>query len=98
MVNFGKFSSVNTVIFNDFSPKMTTVRPKYVAWGSIQDGVAMTWIRYINNNNSLFTQTYLILEKRGLCVMKNRSLISFRGYCLFHLILAVPLWSFTEVY
>ena len=47
MVNFGKFSSENTVIFDDFSPKMTTVRPKYVAWGSIQDGVAMTRIRYM---------------------------------------------------
>ena len=45
MVNFGKFSSKNTVIFADFSPKMTTVHPKYVAWGSIQDGVAMTRIR-----------------------------------------------------
>ena len=35
----------NTVIFNDFSPKMTKVRPKYISWGSIQDGVAMTRIR-----------------------------------------------------
>ena len=48
MVNFGKFLSEITVIFNDFSPKMTTVRPKYVAWGYIQDGVAMTQIRYQN--------------------------------------------------
>ena len=46
MVNFGKFSSENTVIFDDFSPKMTKVRPKYVSWGSIQDGVAITRIRY----------------------------------------------------
>ena len=37
MVNFGKFSSENTVIFEDFSPKMTKVRPKYVSWGSNQE-------------------------------------------------------------
>ena len=49
MVNFDKFSSENTVIFDDFSPKMTKVRPKYVSWGSIQDGVAMTRIRYVNS-------------------------------------------------
>ena len=47
MVNFGKFSSENTVIFDDFLPKMTKVRPKYVSWGSNQDGVAITWIRYL---------------------------------------------------
>ena len=35
MLNFGKFSSENTVIFNNFSPKMTKVGPKYVSWGSI---------------------------------------------------------------
>ena len=39
MVNFDKFSSENTVIFADFSPKITVVRPKYVSWGSIQEGV-----------------------------------------------------------
>ena len=50
MVNFGKFLSENTVIFDDFSPKMTTVRPKYVAWGSIQDGVAMTRIQYVDEH------------------------------------------------
>ena len=37
MVNFGKFSSENTVIFDDFSPKIVVVRPKYVPQGSIQD-------------------------------------------------------------
>ena len=49
MVIFGKFLSKNTVIFDDFSPKMTKVRPKYVSWGSIQDGVAITRIRYPNS-------------------------------------------------
>ena len=47
MVYIGKFLSENTVIFDDFSLKMTTVRPKYVAWGSIQEGVVMTGIRYM---------------------------------------------------
>ena len=37
MVNFGKFSSENTVTFDDFSPKITVVRPKYVHRGSIQE-------------------------------------------------------------
>ena len=37
MVNFGKLLSENTVIFDDFSPKMTKVRPKYVSWGSNQE-------------------------------------------------------------
>ena len=46
MVNFDKFSSENTVIFADFSPKITVVRPKYVSWGSIQEGVLLTRIRY----------------------------------------------------
>ena len=35
MVNFDKFSSENTVIFDDFSPKIAVVRPKYVSRGSI---------------------------------------------------------------
>ena len=48
MVNFGKFSSENTVIFDDFSPKMTKVRPKYVSWGSIQGGVLITRILYLD--------------------------------------------------
>ena len=47
MVNFGKFSSENTVIFAAFSPKMTKVRPKYVSWGSNQEGVQITRIRYL---------------------------------------------------
>ena len=47
MVNFGKFSSENTAIFDDFSPKMTKVCPKYVSWGCNQDGVAITRIRYV---------------------------------------------------
>ena len=47
MVNFDKFSSENTVIFADFSPKITVVRPKYVSWGSIQEGVLLTRIRYL---------------------------------------------------
>ena len=46
MDNFGKFLSENTVIFDDFSPKITKVDPKYVSLGSIQDGVAITRIRY----------------------------------------------------
>ena len=37
MVNFGKFSSENTVIFDDFLPKMTKVRSKYVSWDSNQE-------------------------------------------------------------
>ena len=37
MVNFGKFSFENTVIFDDFLLKMTKVRPKYVSWGSNQE-------------------------------------------------------------
>ena len=41
MVNLGKFVSENTVIFDDFSPKINKVHPKYVSWGSIQDGVAI---------------------------------------------------------
>ena len=47
MVNFDKFLSENTVIFADFSPKITVVRPKYVSWGSIQEGVLLTRIRYM---------------------------------------------------
>ena len=47
MVNFDKFSSENTVIFDYFLPKITVVRPKYVSWGSIQEGVLLTRIRYI---------------------------------------------------
>ena len=46
MVNFDKFSSENTVIFDDFSPKIAVVRPKYVSRGSIQEGVLLTRIRY----------------------------------------------------
>ena len=34
-----------TVFSADFSPKITKVRPKYVAWGCIQDGVVFTRIR-----------------------------------------------------
>ena len=37
MANFGKFSSENTVIFDDFLPKMTKVRSTYVSWGSNQE-------------------------------------------------------------
>ena len=47
MVNFDKFSAENTVIFNDFSPKITVVRPKYVPWGSIQEWVLLKRIRYV---------------------------------------------------
>ena len=45
--NFGKFSSENTVIFADFSPKMTKICPKYVSWGSNQEGVLLPRIRYV---------------------------------------------------
>ena len=45
---FGQFLSKNTVIFDDFSPKKTKVRPKYVSWGYIQDGVAITGIWYVD--------------------------------------------------
>ena len=45
--NFGKFSSENTVIFADFSPKMTKVRPKYVSWGCNQEGVLLPRIRQV---------------------------------------------------
>ena len=45
MDNFGKFSSENTVIFADLSPKMTKMRPKYVSWGSNQEGVLLTRVR-----------------------------------------------------
>ena len=38
MVNFDKFSSENTVIFDDFSPKITVVRPKYVPPGFYSRG------------------------------------------------------------
>ena len=46
MVYFGEKSAKITVFLADFSPKMTKVRPKYVAWGCIQDGVVFTRIRY----------------------------------------------------
>ena len=65
MVNFGKFSSENTVIFNDFSPKMTVVRPKYVSWGSNQEGVLLTRMRYVIQEKILVVCTYLIQEKWG---------------------------------
>ena len=38
MVNFDKFSSENTVIFDDFSPKITLVRPKCVPQGLYSRG------------------------------------------------------------
>ena len=47
VVYFGEKSAKITVFLADFSPKMTKVRPKYVAWGCIQDGVVFTRIRYI---------------------------------------------------
>ena len=47
MVYFAKKSAKITVFLADFSPKMTKVGPKYVAWGCIQDGVVFTRIRYI---------------------------------------------------
>ena len=53
MVYFGEKSAKIIVFLANFSPKMTKVRPKYVAWGSIQDGVAMTWIRYTLFSGSL---------------------------------------------
>ena len=46
VVYFGEKSAKITVFLADFSPKMTKVRPKYVAWGCIQDGVVFTRIRY----------------------------------------------------
>ena len=45
VVYFGEKSAKITVFLADFSPKMTKVRPKYVAWGCIQDGVVFTRIR-----------------------------------------------------
>ena len=54
MVNFDKFSSENTVIFDDFSPKIAVVRSKYVSWGSIQEGVLLTRIRYIYSEVYIF--------------------------------------------
>ena len=47
MADFGEKLSENTVVFDDFSPKKTKVHPKYVSWGSIQDGVAITRIRTV---------------------------------------------------
>ena len=41
VVYFGEKSAKITVFLADFSPKMTKVRPKYVAWGCIQDGVKL---------------------------------------------------------
>ena len=46
LVDFATFLSKNTVIFDEFSPKMTKVRPKYAPWGSIQEGVLLKRIRY----------------------------------------------------
>ena len=46
MVNFGKFSSKNTVIFDDFSPKMTKVRQNMSPGVLIKSGVLITRIRY----------------------------------------------------
>ena len=46
MVNFGKFSSENTVIFDDFSPKMTKVRQNMSPGVLIKSGVLITRIRY----------------------------------------------------
>ena len=51
VVYFGEKSAKITVFLADFSPKMTKVRPKYVAWGCIQDGVVFTRIRYILRAN-----------------------------------------------
>ena len=45
VVHFGEKLAKITVFLADFSPKMTKVRPKYVAWGCIQDGVVFTRIR-----------------------------------------------------
>ena len=47
VVYFGEKSAKIAVFLADFSPKMTKVRPKYVTWGCIQDGVVFTRIRYI---------------------------------------------------
>ena len=63
MVNFDKFSSENTVIFADFSPKITVVRPKYVSWGSIQEGVLLTRIWYHYQN--LMKDNQSIVGKNG---------------------------------
>ena len=49
VVYFGEKSAKITVFLADFSPKMTKVRPKYVTWGCIQDGVVFTRIRYIES-------------------------------------------------
>ena len=45
VVYFGEKLAKITVFLADFLPKMTKVRPKYVAWGCIQDVVVFTRIR-----------------------------------------------------
>ena len=59
VVYFGEKSAKITVFLADFSPKMTKVRPKYVAWGCIQDGVVFTRIRYL----LLLWQLFLTISK-----------------------------------
>ena len=66
MVNFDKFSSKNTVIFDDFSPKITIVRPKYVSRGSIQEGVLLTRIRYfIPKSKDNFEAIFIMSKNMG---------------------------------
>ena len=47
MVNFDEFSSENTVIFDDFSPKMAKVRQNMSPGALIKSGVLITWIRFL---------------------------------------------------
>ena len=56
MVNFGKFPSENTVIFADFSPKITTMRPKVSPGVLIKSGVLFARIRYIKTE---FLRTFI---------------------------------------
>ena len=67
VVYFGEKSAKITVFLADFSPKMTKVRPKYVAWGCIQDGVVFTRIRYLEcqkvTKSSLFFKKFQKFSK-----------------------------------
>ena len=63
VVYFGEKSAKITVFLADFSPKMTKVRPKYVAWGCIQDGVVFTRIRYYLDTKIISSAIFSWLRK-----------------------------------
>ena len=66
MVNFDKFSSENTVIFDDFSPKITVVRPKYVPQWFYSRGGSIDADTVVNLNIALELNFLMYWIYRGI--------------------------------